>query len=282
MLYKKIMNIIRSCYKLAGLTEIFVHSEIARIKADARYKDPKSLIAYGNKIYSNGDEDGIIREIFSRIGTSNKTFIEFGIGNGLENNTYALLFSDWNGLWIEASRKSVKAINNNLGNIITCGKLKVINSFITRDNINEIISSNIDGSEIDLLSIDIDGNDYHVLKAISCINPRVIVIEYNAKFTPPISFCMDYDESYTWKGDDCFGASLKYLEENIDGYCLVGCTLNGANAFFVKEDLVVDKFLEPFTAENHYEPARYYLSSFSSGHRATYKTLNNSLTMHSA
>ena len=38
--------------------------------------------------------------------------------------------------------------------------------------------------EIDLLSIDIDGNDYHVWKAIDVINPRVVVIEYNAKFTP--------------------------------------------------------------------------------------------------
>lgn len=212
---------------------------------------------------------------------SKKKFIEFGIGTGLENNTYALLFEDWSGLWIDASKKSIQAINSNLSAIIDNGNLKVVEAFITKDNINNLISNNIDIVEIDLLSVDIDGNDYHILNAITCIKPRVIVIEYNAKFTPPISFCMDYDELHTWKGDDCFGVSLKFLENNLHGYCLVGCNLIGVNAFFVREDLVADSFLEPFTAENHYEPARYYLSSFTSGHPSSYKTLNKSLTMRS-
>jgi hypothetical protein len=75
--------------------------------------------------------------------------------------------------------------------------------------------------------------------------------------------------------------SLTFLEKNVDGYCLVGCNITGTNAFLVRKDLVADHFLEPFTAENHYEPARYYLTSFSSGHPASYKTLENSLTMRS-
>jgi len=279
---KRVFNfIIESVNSVNKLIELSIHNEIERIKNNPRYKDPKSLIPSGSKIYSQNDEDGIIREIFSRIGTSNKKFVEFGIGNGLQNNTIALLFDDWNGLWIDGSTRSIKAINNNLSKIINSGKLKVIKSFITKDNINELIFNNIDSSEIDLLSVDIDGNDYHVLNGLTCIKPRVIVIEYNAKFPPPISFCMDYNESYIWKGDDCFGVSLKFLEENIDGYCLVGCNVTGVNAFFVREDLVADCFFEPFTAENHYEPARYYLSNFSSGHPATYKTLEQSLTMRS-
>ena len=71
-------------------------------------------------------------------------------------------------------------------------------------------------SEIDLLSVDIDGNDFHVLKAITCIKPRVIVMEYNSKFPPPILFCMDYNPEHRWQGNDCFGASLKFLEEGLD------------------------------------------------------------------
>ena len=271
--------IIESNNAINNLKELFVQNEIDRIKDSPRHKKPKPLGSYGSKIYSQNDEDGIISEIFSRIGTTNNTFVEFGIGNGLENNTIALLFDNWNGLWIDASTRSVEDINKNLNKIIKSGKLKVIESFITKNNINELISNNIDSTEIDLLSVDLDGNDYHVLNAITCISPRVIVIEYNAKFTPPTSFCMDYDESHTWKGDDCFGASLKFLEKNIDGYCLVGCNLNGVNAFFVRQDLVGDNFLNPFTAENHYEPARYYLSGFPSGHPAAYSTLEKSLTM---
>ncbi len=268
----------------ARTLQLSIRHEIDHLRANVRYKAPKSLIPFGGKIYSQNDEDGIIREIFNRIGTTNKVFVEFGIGNGLENNTLALLFDDWQGLWIDASTRSINAICNHFSEIIRNGKLTVIESFITKTNIDGLISANVKHSEIDLLSVDIDGNDYHVLQAISCISPRVLVIEYNAKFAPPTLFCMDYAEAHTWAGDDCFGASLKFLEVNLDrmGYCLVGCNLSGANAFFVRKELVADKFLEPFTAENHFEPARYYLSGYASGHPPAYKTLAKSLTMRSA
>ena len=151
---------------------------------------------------------------------------------------------------------------------------------ITKDNINEIISANIPDKEIDLLSVDIDGNDVHVFNEISVINPRVVVIEYNAKFPPPIMFSVDYNPAHMWKGDDYMGASLEYIEKNLDakGYNLVGCDLSGSNAFFVREDLVTDKFLAPYTAERHYQPARYYLVGGFVGHRATYSSVEKVLS----
>src|SRR4030042_3287529 len=76
-------------------------NEIETLKRNSRYQNPKSLIPFGYKIYSQNEEDGIIREIFNRIGVTNRVFVEFGIGDGLENNTLALLFDGWNGLWIE-------------------------------------------------------------------------------------------------------------------------------------------------------------------------------------
>jgi hypothetical protein len=138
--------------------QISVRSEIDRLRECARYKEPKSLIPFGGKIYSQNDEDGIIREIFNRVGTTNKVFIEFGIGNGLENNTLALLFDNWTGLWIGASTASINAVRTHFSEIITKGKLIVIESFITKNNIDSLISSHI-RHEIDLLSVDIDGND---------------------------------------------------------------------------------------------------------------------------
>lgn len=241
------------------LKQLPVIQEIDRLRQSQRYHDPKSLIPYGDKVYSQSDEDGIIREIFNRIGVTNKTFVEFGIGNGLENNTLALLFDDWRGLWIDASSKSIQKIRNAFANIIETKQLQVVQSFITTDNINALISNHINAPEIDLLSVDIDGNDYHILNAITCVSPRVIVVEYNAKFTPPILYCMTYNATHSWEKDDCFGVSLKFLEVHLGqkGYTLVGCNLSGANAFFVRNDLVGDRFLAPFTAEHHYEPARY-------------------------
>lgn len=287
MLLSKLKKFIRhldnTAIDMERTHQLSVRHEIDRLRENARYKEARSLIPFGGKIYSQNDEDGIIREIFNRIGTTNKIFVEFGIGSGLENNTLALLFGDWQGLWIDASSSSIANIRNYFSEIIQRGKLTVIESFITKANINDLISVHVRHNEIDLLSIDIDGNDYHVLQAISCINPRVIVIEYNAKFAPPILFCMDYAEAHTWRGDDYFGASLKFLEVNLGrmGYCLAGCNLSGANAFFVRKELVADKFLEPFTAENHFEPARYYLSGYASGHPPAYQTLARSLTMRS-
>ncbi|NEQ95855.1 MAG: hypothetical protein F6K30_03835 [Cyanothece sp. SIO2G6] len=262
-------------------TQIPILQEIDRLRGSDRYSNPKSLIPFGDKVYSQSDEDGMIREIFNRIGTTNKTFVEFGIGNGLENNTLALLFEDWQGLWIDASTQSVKTIRAEFAPIIGRKQLMITESFITAENINQLISDAIQSEEIDLLSVDIDGNDYHVLNAITCTSPRVLVVEYNAKFTPPILYCMDYQPMHQWEKDDCFGVSLKFLEVHLaeKGYCLVGCNLSGANAFFVRQDLVGDRFAAPFTAEHHYEPPRYYLSGYFAGHIPSYKTLARSLTM---
>jgi hypothetical protein len=268
-----------AAHDVARMFQSVLRSELDRLKEQPHFRDPRHLIPYGGKVYSQCDEDGMIAEIFRRIGTTNKCFVEFGIGNGLENNTLALLFDNWQGLWIEASEQSVKSIEATFSRVIHAGRLKVVRSFITKDNIDRLIAENIEQREIDLLSVDLDGNDYHVLSAIKSISPRVIVIEYNAKFAPPLVFCMDYDAVHVWSGSDCFGASLKFLEVNLrnKGYSLVGCNLAGANAFFLRADLVSDKFLEPFTAENHYQPARYHLIDVSSGHPASYDTLAKSL-----
>jgi hypothetical protein len=251
------------------------------IKAAAATSSPKSLIAYGQKIYSQNDEDGIIAEIFTRIGTTNKVFVEFGVGNGLECNTRALLFSGWKGLWIEGDQQQVNAMQQQLPSAIEDGRLSVLHAFITKDNINALITSRIAETEIDLLSVDIDGNDCHVLSEISCVKPRVIVIEYNAKFPPPLQYCQQYQETHRWKGTDDFGASISFLDNalNAMGYRLVACDIAGVNAFFVREDLVADRFHAPCNALHHYQPARYFLLGLTSGHPASNATIENALQL---
>ena len=260
--------------------QLLLNDYIDTLKSNARFQDDKCLIKYGQKIYSQNEEDGIIQEIFNRIGTTNKTFVEFGIGDGLENNTLALLLSDWKGLWIEGSSRAVNNIKDNFKSVINNERLKVVEAFITKDNINDIISSNISDKEIDLLSVDIDGNDIHIFNEISVVNSRVVVIEYNAKFPPPIMFGVDYNPTHAWQGDDYVGSSLKYIEKNLNakGYKLVGCDLSGSNAFFIREDLVGDKFLAPYTAEKHYQPAKYYLVGAMIGHQGTHASVEKCLS----
>ena len=254
---------------------------INQLLENHRYEDPRCLVRYGCKIYSQTDEDGIIHEIFKRIGTTNKKFIEFGVGNGLENNTLALLFQGWKGLWIEGSSGFCTAIREGFARTVQQGVLQVENAFITTNNIDQIIARHIKDSEIDLLSVDIDGNDFHVYDAIRSVSPRVIVFEYNAKMGYFIRYCMHYNEEYVWNGTDNFGMSLKFLEDEMRrrDYALVGCNLFGLNAFFVRCDLLNDKFLAPYTAEQHYETPKYNLGNYSNGHPASYRTLEDSILM---
>jgi hypothetical protein len=130
--------------------------------------------------------------------------------------------------------------------------------YINAENINDVFKDNGFEGEIDLLSIDIDGNDYYVFDAVSVINPRVVIVEYNCKFPPECDWKMGYDRDYEWDGSDGHGASLKAFEELglRKNYQLVGTNYNGINAFFVKKDLAADLFPFPATAENLYNPWR--------------------------
>ncbi|RKX44843.1 MAG: hypothetical protein DRP64_05730 [Verrucomicrobia bacterium] len=257
----------------------WLRSEMEAMQRLPKYADPLSLVPHGRKMFSQSDEDGIIIEIFRRIGTTNKTFVEFGCGDGIENNSYALLFQDWNGLWIDGSPKNIGKIRKGLPKTIASGQIKVVESFITKDNINELISAHITDKEIDLLSVDIDGNDYFVWDAITCVSPRVLIMEYNAKFAPPVRYCMEYNPRHMWDYTDHGGVSLKFIEEKAadKGYSLVGCNLCGVNAFFVRNDLLDDKFEPPFTAEKHYEPARHHFAKIKSGHPSSFQTLEKRL-----
>mgnify|MGYP001127335787 FL=1 len=178
-----------------------------------RMENKNCLENYGYRVYSQNDEDGIINEIFKRIGTTNKEFIEFGVQDGLECNSHYLLHKGWKGLWIEGSKNYHNKINNKFRPAIKKGMLKICNAFITKNNINSLIEKNAFGNlEPDFLSIDIDGNDWYIWNAITVINPRVVCIEYNGKFPPDYSWKQAYNEHHVWDGSDWQGASLKALE----------------------------------------------------------------------
>lgn len=249
--------------------KMFIFSYWEQALKGERYQDPKNLVRYGSKSYSQNDEDGIISEIFNRIGSKNKNFIEIGVAEGLENNTLNLLVNGWTGTWFEISKEECEKIGINCKHFLSNGSLKVINQKISPNNINQLLE-NVRDQEIDLFSIDIDGNDFWVWKALTAISPRVVVIEYNATWRPPSTTVMEFDDNYQWDGSNYTGTSLKALEKlgHEKGYNLVACNFSGVNAFFVRKDLCGDNFLEPFTAEKHYEPARYFFSHVPSGHHS--------------
>ena len=236
--------------------------------AKPRNADPKRLLRYGAKVFSQNEEDGMIQEVFRRIGTGQRTFIEFGVETGVQCNTVKLLLEGWRGLWLEGSAADVAEIRRSLASYMGNGGLTVKEAMVTAENVNDLFRQSGFGGEIDLLSIDIDFNDYWVWKAIEVIKPRLVVIEYNATLRPPMSLTVPYQPTMHWDGTNYFGASLEALVKlgQAKGYRVVGCNFSGTNAFFVRDDLCGEYFVTPATAEEHYEPPRYFFSSLNVGH----------------
>jgi len=207
-------------------------------------KNNFNINKFGIKIYSQNDEDGIILYIFKHIGIKTKKFVEIGVENGTECNTTNLLKNfNWKGIQIEGSKKLYNDAKIQLKKILEKKKnnLKLLNIFVTKKNINQILKKNC-GKEIDLLSVDVDGNDFWIWKAINCVKPRLVIIEYNSFFGSNISATIKYNSKFSWdhrNNKSYYGASLKALEKlgKQKKYILVGVDKNGVNAFFVRNDL---------------------------------------------
>ncbi len=208
--------------------------------------------AHEAKIYSQNGEDGILMYIFSKIGVKHFTFVEFGGSDGRECNSanFALHFG-WRGLFIEGDKKSHERAKqfyklHLLGP--TLRNVTLMNDMVTPDNINELLKKGNYTGEIDLLSVDIDSNDYWVWRAITAANPRVAVVEVNTSFGPHESVTIPYDRAFQRFAHESHGfyhgmslaAAAKLGTEK--GYTFVGCDSCGVNAFFVRNDLAAGVF----------------------------------------
>jgi hypothetical protein len=226
--------------------------------------NPLRLEHWGRKVYSQNDEDGIIEEIFRRIGIepARGIFIEFGAGHGLENNTHYLLRKGYSGVWLEASADLVERALRSFRAYVARDRLQIERVNVTAEIIDDHLSRLARGRDIALLAIDMDGNDYWVWKAIRSLRAAVVVIEYNARCPPPVAQVQEYRADHAWNGTDYFGASLSALETlgAEKGYRLVGCNITGTNAFFVRQDLIGGQFPYELTAEHVYQPPRYDLT----------------------
>jgi hypothetical protein len=246
---------------LQQLARLQIDQNTRAILNEPKHRDPKCLSHHEYKLFSQNGEDGIIAEIFRRIGTTKKYFVEFGAADGAQNNTALLVRQGWSGLWMDADSPAVQRAKAAYRAEIAGAKLTVLETFITAENIEDLFRQGQVPEEFDLLSIDIDRNDYHVWEKITHYRPRVVVIEYNGALPPTMDWVTPYDAKAfggTGMGNGN-GASLKALERlgARKGYSLVGCDLCGVNAFFVRDDLLGDHFDAPYTAENHHEPFRY-------------------------
>ena len=223
-----------------------------------RYQDPRRLIKHSFRVNSQNGEDGILREIFRRIGTTSRVFLEIGVGDGTENNTAFLVTQGWNGFWIDGNDGFVakgqkRGFDKQIG---------LLSAFVSSENVASLLQQLKVPTEFDLFSLDVDFNTYYIWEALAAYRPRVVVVEYNASLPADFDWKVRYNPTAVWDGTWNFGASLKAYEllGARLGYKLVGCDFHGNNAFFVRDDVVGDKFADPFTSENHFEPSRLALA----------------------
>jgi hypothetical protein len=225
--------------------------------ANGRYADPRSLARFDTCVYSQSGQDGYIAEIFRRIGERDRFFVEIGTGNGIRNNTRFLLEQGWHGIWVEGNTADVEAARSTFALYISVGSLQIVNNFITSENVNDLLGLADAPAEFDFLSLDIDQNTSHVWRALRH-RSRAACIEYNASIPASSALEVPYHWDRGWEGTNWFGAGLKAMQQigAAKGMQLVGCELTGTDALFVA-GATDALFCSPFTAEQHWEPARY-------------------------
>lgn len=200
----------------------------------------------GFKVFSQFEEDGFLLYIFSLIGHGKKTFIEIGANDGINSNCSNLcIHFGWSGLFFEGNPTLIKRGRKFYSKYPTPYHAKPIfkQAIVTRENINQLIEEGGLAGEIDLLSIDIDGNDYWVWDAITQVNPRVVIIETHVEFgMNPIVVPYDANYMYPGKHPVYHGASPVAMQKLAakKGYRLVAANDLGINHIYVRNDCGTD------------------------------------------
>ncbi len=196
---------------------------------------PERLIARRFRLHSQNQEDGILLNLFQQAGVTDARFVELGSGSSGGNAAMFAAELGWTGLMVEgdpgkaglAARKFPRATG--------------VCAWISPETVNDLLRQNGFTGEVDLFSLDIDGNDYWVWKAMTACSPRVVVLEYNSMLGAERAVTIPYDPAFSRRDHRfCyFGASLTALTRLSaqKGYRLVAVEPTGVNAFYLRNDV---------------------------------------------
>ncbi len=215
-------------------------SPMTRASLDPGWFD---LTSFEAQVFSENGEDGVLERLLQLVGETNRFCVELGVGDGKVCNTRRLVEQcGWQGVWIDARPQPDPRIRS---------------AWVQADNVNCLLRESSVPQQFDVLSIDLDGNDYWVWESLH-YSPRIVVVEYNASVPPHECRAVPYDPEFRWDHrTDYFGAGLLAFERlgRRKGYALVHCEAKGVNAFFVAYSLVNPAGLPP--VEALYRPPRY-------------------------
>ena len=214
---------------------------------------PEALMARRFRLYSQNEEDGIVLALLKAAGVGGRRFVEIGSGSSGGNSCVLAFEMGWTGLMVESRPEFADRLRRKLAHN---PRVAVAASFVTPDNVNELVRSHNLSGEVDVLSIDIDSTDYWVFEALEACTARVVVIEYNALFGPDRAVTIPNGPRPAGASGDYVGASLAALEKlaRRKGYGLVLCEDTGINAFFLRDGLAPE--IPRLSAADAYHPRR--------------------------
>ncbi len=220
---------------------------------------------HARRYFSQTDEDGITLEIVNRIGSLKPDFgnhfVEFGVGDGCENNTLVLLSLGWSGSWFGGQDLAFNAEDSK--------SLRFTKAWIVNDNIIQLYCQALQDwsiHQVDMISLDLDGNDFYFIERLLAFGarPPLFICEFNGILPVGSNWRINYDDSHQWNRDHYFGASLCCFADlfNSFGYFLCACNPHtAANAFFVQNEYR-DLFPEiPEKIDDIYAPPFYRLDN---------------------
>ncbi|MEQ1553345.1 MAG: hypothetical protein ABL929_04150 [Ferruginibacter sp.] len=215
----------------------------AIIKNNTFVKSISNIISTDFNIFTKDGEDGILLYLLKNISASNKTFIDIGSNDCINSNCANLAFHHgWNGCFIDGDIESL-----NRGKYIysqyfkkDLGKFSFLHTIVKPDNINELLKSFDMTGEIDLMTMDLDGNDYHIWHSLEVVKPKIVVVEVqiekgNEDFVPKYSNTFELYEDKNPKGASPLSMAKLAAKK---GYKLIAANKGGFNLFFVRNDLV--------------------------------------------
>jgi len=184
------------------------------------------LEQYQENVTSQCGEDGVIRHALEVIGERDRWCVEFGAADGVHaSNTFALIDRDgYSAVLIEADAASFDALQRNTANRPNVTPLRRLVGFEGPDRLDAILAGTPVPHDFDLLSIDIDGNDFHVWEALADYRPKLVVIEYNPTIPNEVDFIQAREQAVTQ------GSSLTAIARLAEhkGYRLIhATTVNG-------------------------------------------------------
>ena len=215
---------------------------------NARRDDVRELREVEFSVFSQWGDDGIIQFLVDRLHLTCRTFVEFGVADYRGSNTrFLMINNNWRGLVMDGSTANIRAITQ--AEYFWRYELVAQHAFIDCDNVNDLISEQGFTGEIGLLHIDIDGNDYWVWKAITVIEPAIVIMEYNSVFGPEraitVPYRRDFDRTRAHFSTLYAGASLSALQglASEKGYVFLGCNSAGNNAYFIQKRRMTDELM---------------------------------------